>query len=116
MPSKEYYAKNRERCQRQSRGSYLRHRERSLATKKIYHATPKGYKIQTIGCWKKRGIRCDEEWDEVYDWWLNAKSCDICDKEFENSKDRCLDHDHILEGYNVRGILCKSCNNWWNEL
>jgi len=116
MPTKEQYAKNPERYKRQASESYFRNRERSLATTKIYNATPEGYKIQTIGCWKKRGINCDEEWDEVYDWWLNVKTCDICDKEFEKSRNKCLDHDHTLEGYNVRGILCKKCNNYQNEL
>jgi len=66
--------------------------------------------------WKRQGIRCDEEWDEVDDWYMNTQTCDICDKIFENTRDKCLDHDHHLEGYNIRGILCQKCNNVSNEL
>ena len=97
----EYYRKNYERLNKQ----YAE-----------WGKTPKGHKQQTIRNWKHHGINCDEEWDEVFDWWLNAKTCNICDKEFVISTDKCLDHDHILEGYNVRGILCQKCNNYQNEL
>jgi len=95
---------------RENNREFLRQRS------KEYRQTSRYKEVSKIHIWKKRGIRCDEEWGEVYDWWLNAKTCDICDKEFVNSKDRCLDHDHILEGYNVRGILCKKCNYYKNEL
>ena len=40
-----------------------------------------------------------------------TNKCDFCQTEFKNSTDRCLDHDHdILDSYNIRGILCRSCN------
>ena len=69
-----------------------------------------------IANWEARGVECDDEWDEVYDWYIDTTHCNICDKEFVHSNDKCLDHDHDLEGYNVRSILCKKCNNVVNEL
>ncbi len=93
----QYYQKNKERI-------------------KEYRKTPQGKKPRKISVWKQHGIQCDEEWDEVYEWYISCKNCDICDKEFVNSRDRCLDHDHTLEGYNIRGILCQKCNYYQNEL
>jgi len=81
-----------------------------------YKKTARGQKLRTICQWKRRGINCNDEWEEVYDWWFNCKSCDICHKVFDESKVRCLDHDHTLEGYNVRGIICRTCNNILLEL
>ena len=113
---REYYQRNKER----HNASMKEWRDKNKDYMKNYSyswkRSEKGYKSQTISCWKGRGINCDEEWDEVFDWWLNAKTCNICDKEFVISTDKCLDHDHILEGYNVRGVLCQKCNNVSNEL
>ena len=73
-------------------------------------------KSNRIKVWKKIGILCDDEWEEVYDWYSNTTNCDICDKLFVKSIDKCLDHDHHLEGYNVRSILCRKCNCHFNEI
>lgn len=105
MPSKEYSEKNREKLKEYNKQYHSQ-----------YHKTKKGQKVKTIGQWKHRGINCNDEWEEVYEWWLNCKSCDICDKVFDKRQNKCVDHDHTLEGYNVRGILCRTCNNILLEL
>jgi len=107
-----YYEKNKE-----ARKAYAREHYKTLERKeymKQYHEkykkTEKGKKVATIASWKYWGLRCDDEWDEVYEWYQSSTNCDICDAPFETCK-KCIDHDHILEGYNIRGILCAKCNN-----
>lgn len=85
-------------------------REKNKDMVKKYRATPKVQRIHTISNWKYRGIKCDEEWSDVYDWYSETTQCDICDEAFKDSSDKCLDHDHTISGYNIRGILCRSCN------
>ncbi len=114
--NKEYM---REVARARARQYYYDNKEHVLKNAKKYGSeyikTAKGKKVKRISQWKRRGIKCDEAWDEVYEWWMNEKTCNICDKEFTDGN-KCLDHDHTLEGYNVRGILCRSCNNILREL
>ena len=81
-----------------------------------YKKSSRRIKQNKIHSWKQQGIQCNFEWDEVYEWYSNTTNCDICSKLFVVSMDMCLDHDHELQGYNIRGILCQRCNNWSNEL
>lgn len=103
---REYNRKNKERLNKMSADWYMKNKDYQVE----YRKTDKGYKMNTISCWKNQHkINCDDEWDEVFEWWLNSKTCDICDDEF-TPKNKCLDHDHHLEGYNVRGVICRKCN------
>lgn len=76
----------------------------------LYKHSDKRKKSQRIRQWKKYGVVC-EDWDKLYDIYINTKTCDICDVEFVEGIKKCLDHDHE-EGY-FRGILCNECN--WRE-
>ena len=69
------------------------------------------YKKQSkIARWKRSGMITDD-WENVYSISMNTTNCDYCKKEFMNSLDRCLDHDHsIKDNNNIRGILCRPCN------
>tara|TARA_R100000935_G_C2770352_1_gene137400 strand:- start:480 stop:791 length:312 start_codon:yes stop_codon:yes gene_type:complete len=91
-------------------------REKNKESIKEYHKSSRRISSSKISVWKQRGIRCDGVWDEVYEWFSNTTNCNICDKLFVVSKDKCLDHDHHLDGYNIRGILCQRCNHRANEL
>ena len=102
--AKKYYYDNRDKVL-----------QRVSKYQKLYRNTDKGMKVMRVSQWERRGINCDDEWDEVYEWWMSATHCDICGDEFTKGN-KCLDHDHHLEGYNVRGILCRSCNNILREL
>ena len=63
-----------------------------------------------IGQWKAQGIITDD-FDNVYNIYIDTTNCDYCKKEFMNSLDRHLDHDHsIKDNNNIRGILCRVCN------
>ena len=75
--------------------------------KKEYNKTEAGKKSSRILNWKKYGIICID-YDEMYNIYINTSKCDYCNKEFKNSLDRHLDHNH--ETGEVRGILCRGCN------
>ena len=111
---KEYREKNKAR-QREYERKY-REKDSRVEYMKDYRKTPIGHKSNKIGSWKKYGIRCDGAWEEVYEWHSCSTNCDICNKPFLTSKDKCLDHDHHLDGYNIRGILCQRCNNHYNSI
>ena len=72
----------------------------------------KGKKVNIIGRWKSQGILCFD-YDLLYDLYVKTTHCEFCNCELNKcSKTRkCLDHDHsITDKFNVRGILCISCN------
>jgi hypothetical protein len=75
--------------------------------KKKYTSSPKGQKSNRINNWKFMGI-IDEDLSAVYDYMLDETNCMICFKEYKNTKDRCLDHDH--ETGEIRYICCNNCN------
>ena len=63
-----------------------------------------------IYSWKQHGIIWDD-YDIIYDLYINATNCDYCSKEFKNSLDKCCDHDHhITDANNIRGFICRDCN------
>ena len=60
--------------------------------------------------WKNRGLITDD-WDNVYEIYMDTTNCNYCNKQFKNTLDRHLDHDHsIKDDNNIRGILCRVCN------
>ena len=82
---------------------------------KKYSQTPSGLKSHRISKWKQRGVKCDD-FDKLYELYLNTNNCDVCKKEFENTYDRCLDHNHTTGEF--RQILCRRCNtnDYWETL
>jgi len=71
-----------------------------------YRKSPNGKKFITMGHWREIGVK--DVNDEMYNRYITTTHCDVCNKEFKNSKDRCLDHDH--ETGEFRQILCNRCN------
>ena len=49
-----------------------------------------------------------DDFDYVYNEYIHATNCDICNKKFTNTLDRQLDHDH--ETGEIRNIICQKCN------
>ena len=84
--------------------------EKKKAHNKAYQKTYNGRKSYRIFNWKNAGIIFDDfEW--LYDFYINCRKCEYCEKDFINGKDRHLDHNHnITYDNNVRGILCRTCN------
>ena len=65
-------------------------------------------KYDTIRNWKSRGVIYND-FDELYYTYIRTLNCCACNKEFKNSFDRCLDHNH--ETGLFRAIVCQNCNN-----
>ena len=52
-------------------------------------------------------MKCDD-WDSLYEIYIHTWNCEYCKKEFKNTLDRCLDHNHT--NGQIRAILCRECN------
>ena len=73
---------------------------------------PKRHKLNMKNTWKRRGIIFIRLFEEIYDIYIHCSECDTCKKKFINSRDRCLDHCHLItDDFNVRGVICRSCNS-----
>ena len=72
-----------------------------------YYDNPQEYKRNMIKGWKQKGV-IYEEWDDLYEVYMNTMKCQHCNKPFETSRQRCLDHNH--ETGLFRMILCQGCN------
>jgi len=105
---REAYSKNPERIQVNNKK--YRESDKGKETIKAYEESDKYKKQSKIARWKHQGIITDD-FDNIHSIYMNTTNCDYCKKEFMNSLDRHLDHDHsIKDNNNIRGILCRTCN------
>ena len=83
--------------------------------RQTYKLTYEYKKSTAIYKWKSRGV-INEDFNKLYDTYINTTNCNICNKLFTDSYYRCLDHNHTTGEY--RQILCRTCNNWdsWKKL
>ena len=86
---------------------YNENNENIKEIQKKYRSTEKGIKSNRIKIWKHRGIIC-EDFDSVYEKYINTTCCEYCNCEFTEKNVRCLDHNH--ETGEIRAILCNRCN------
>ena len=117
--NKAYCEKNREKINAQRRVNRERNKERdkekNAAQRKAYSKTPTGKRNIKISSWKRQGSIGDLK--TFYDVrYLPATQCEVCDKEFKSTKDKCMDHDH--DSGEIRWVLCQSCNNhdYWKKV
>tara|TARA_R110000851_G_scaffold16319_1_gene53348 strand:- start:45 stop:491 length:447 start_codon:yes stop_codon:yes gene_type:complete len=69
----------------------------------------KYHKRRTKESWNRIGIKIDpDDFDYVYNKYIHATNCELCNKLFSKLRDRQLDHDH--ETGEVRNIVCNKCN------
>ena len=118
--TREYNKRNRDKIREYKKeydkAYHEKNRDKIREYKKEYSQTENGKKTYTIGSWKKHGLIHDD-YDALYEKYINTDKCEICNKVFENSFYRCMDHDHITGEF--RYILCRTCNNmdsWKNKL
>ena len=76
-----------------------------------YSKTAQGLKINTISKWKSRGL-INDDYDALYEHYIDTNKCDICQYVFDESNWRCMDHDHETDLF--RQVLCHKCNLWDN--
>ena len=57
--------------------------------------------------WKKRGLNMNN-FDEIYNKYIYATHCQLCNKQFEKSLDRHMEHNHQTGEF--RNIVCNRCN------
>tara|TARA_R110002072_G_C7720156_1_gene514817 strand:+ start:316 stop:720 length:405 start_codon:yes stop_codon:yes gene_type:complete len=107
-----YNLKNKEKVKEKNRLYRLNNKELISKNMIEYRQTEQGKKSHRISLWKCQGILCFD-WNLLYDLFISTTYCEFCNCELNtNTKTRkCLDHDHsITDKFNVRGVLCNSCN------
>ena len=121
-----YYQKTKEDRKEYDRLKYLNNKETIKEQVRLYQINNKekikeyrqteAYKKSfRISKWKQYGILCFD-FDLLYDLFVSTKNCEFCNVELTidkktKSTTRCLDHDHnITDKFNIRGVLCHSCN------
>ncbi len=110
----EWYKLNKDKVSARKKKYTEDNRERINEQKKEYRKTPHAKKLKKIYEWKRRGLICDN-YSNLYDKYLLAEYCDVCNKKFNDNFDRCMDHDHDTGLF--RQFLCQPCNrnDKWKE-
>ena len=113
---KEYYYENIEKIKAKHKEYmkeyYYENIEKIKEYQREYDKTPNRKKSRTISDWKKYGI-ISEDYDALYQKYLDCKNCEECGCEYGGYRDgtgkwRCLDHCH--ESGLFRNFLCNACN------
>ena len=98
--------RDKEKQKEYMRLRYIANKDKLNEYNKAYRQTPQGKKSIRMGHWKRIGVNNVN--NEMYDRYINTHCCDVCNKEFKNSLDRHLDHNHDTGDF--RQILCRACN------
>ena len=108
---KEYLENNKEQVKEYRENNKEKMKEYMKEYDKQRCQTETRKKSQRISNWKKTGVKC-ENFDELYEMYINVKNCEECNIElvegnYGNNK-RVLDHCHKTGEF--RNVLCNTCN------
>ena len=109
---RQYKLKNKEKIRQQRKQYRIKNKEKLSHENKEYHKTEAGRKSWLISNWKYQGILCFD-WDLIHELYINTTHCEFCNCELnvKGTNKKCLDHDHSINNkFNIRGVLCHSCN------
>ena len=77
-----------------------------------YRRSDRGSKAEHKARWRFNGMIFDNQFENVYRDYITQTNCECCYRPFDNLNKKTLDHDHnITNKYNIRGIICHSCNH-----
>lgn len=96
---------------------YKQKNKKTLAEKTAeYKKTYQGKKSHKTSEWKtKHGLKeTPERIDEIFDRWFHSTHCELCNKPYKNTKQRCMEHNHDTGHF--RCICCVSCNNYISSM
>ena len=83
-------------------------KEREKLRQAEYRRTGKYKKTTTISGWKYKGLVSDD-YDAIYERYINTHECDCCNKPIVQGKgSKVMDHCHKTGKF--RNILCHDCN------
>ena len=88
-----------------------KNKEKVKAKNRKYRETEAGKKSSRIQHWLNRGIVYPDYQDLYHYVYHECNHCETCKEEFidnHNKYRRVIDHCHIT--YEIRGIICHSCN------
>ena len=111
---KAHRQENTEKMMAYNKAHYAKNREKSLIkTRKWQVDNPEKWKkTNTLKNWKRSGLICDD-YDELYELYLQSTNCQECDCKYSIYGDgggrfKCMDHCHTTGVF--RNFLCNACN------
>ena len=105
---KQYYENNKET----TKEYYQKNKEWIKEDHKEYNKTERAIKLRTIYFWKRKGV-VHHDFDELYEYYLNTKNCELCECELTRGRyctktTRCLRHDKTTGLFSI--VVCGSCS------
>ena len=114
---KQYNIDNRQKRKEQKKQYDIDNREKKKEQKKQWDID--NHDINTIKNWKRYGLielQGVYTYESLYEYYISITHCEVCNKKFKNSFDKCLDHCHTTNIF--RWVLCRNCNTMdkWMDL
>ena len=90
---------------------YQLNKEKKKQQQREYKQTEEGHKSYMISNWKGKGmiLRDGDDWESVYYFYMATDECEQCDKVFQTTLDKHLDHCHTTRF--IRDVVCNRCNS-----
>ena len=105
---KEHYEENRQQKLEYQKEYREKNKEKIKEVAQRYNQTEKAKRRGRICAWKARGL-VSEDYDSIYDRYINTHECDCCKKPITTGRgSRVMDHCHKTGKF--RNILCHDCN------